>query len=303
VAVFDSDRDSATRAWARSVGIELQTISRDEDAGRGSSSGMIVLPGQPTCRVGVGVGWSVTMPNGRNYRAGCELVAAVSCAVSDGERKRMRALLRERAEGEVAAELDRLSEYEFGSGDRARHLVEDNYYEALVNDIEAAHRQIVLTSPFVGLRMQQLVGPLSSAAARGVEVIVLTKPELEKDEWADRQFWTPLRDSGVRVARRTNHMHEKLVTIDGKIAYHGSLNPGSHKDTTESSLRIESRSLTTALATKYHPDSGLGAAERFETSVDDEGHGVMRSHRRWSSSAAEPENPLPGFFLWIRPST
>lgn len=299
-----ADRDADTREWAKTMGLDLVTIRRDQDAGTGSSHVTVQLPGHPPGRVGVGVGWSVRMPNGRHYRAGCELVAAVEPDLPKEEREAIRRELRARAEGEVVAELESLSSREFRAGDRSTDLTEDDYYAALIDDIDRAKREIVITSPFAGKRMDQLVEPLKRAAARGVEVVVLTKPENDTTtgatgdfaKWQKPRHWEPLRAAGVRVAHRSDKMHEKIAAIDGRVVYLGSQNPTSHKDTTDLTLRIESDVVAAAIATKYHPDTGIAEAERHERTIDDVGGGTMVSGVRWSSSAKRPGEPPPGLF-------
>lgn len=246
------------------------------------------------------------MPNGRHYRAGRELVAAVDPALPPVEREAVRDQLRSRAESEVVAELESLDKRTFAEGDYAADLNEDKYYEELISDIDSAQQQIVITSPFPGKRMNELIEPLAQAAERGVEVVVLTKPENDLAApgpsnkyaaWQTESHWKPLRDRGVRVEHRTDKMHEKVATIDGRVAYIGSQNPTSHKDTTELTLKIKSTLLASAIATKYHPDTGQAVADREEWSIDDvAGGGLMVSGTKWSSSAPNPGDPPTGLF-------
>ena len=49
-----------------------------------------------------------------------------------------------------------------------------------------------------------------------------------------------LRNIGLTVDLRAR-MHEKIAIIDGEVLWHGSLNILSHRDTSESMLRIKSR--------------------------------------------------------------
>lgn len=281
-------------------------IDRDTDGGQGTSSVSVEASDLPTGRVGVGVGWTVQLPNRRHYRAGCTLVAAVDPALPPDEREAVRLQLRSRAEIEVVAELESLDKRTFMEGDYSVDLNEDQYYKELIADINSAQRQIVITSPFPGKRMNELVEPLGQAAERGVEVVVLTKPENDQTApgpsneyagWQTESHWNPLRDRGVRVEHRTDKMHEKIATIDGEVVYIGSQNPTSHKDTTELTLRIKSTSLASAIATKYHPDTGQAIADRDERLIDDvPGGGAMVSGIKWSSSAPAPGDPPAGLF-------
>ncbi len=65
---------------------------------------------------------------------------------------------------------------------------------------------------------------------------VMVRPEYAAKSWG-QQHLDPLRVAGVAVVERTNRVHEKLVVVDRRIAYHGSLNPLSHKFTNESMMR------------------------------------------------------------------
>lgn len=113
--------------------------------------------------------------------------------------------------------------------------------------------------------MLTLIAPLCEAVARGVQVTLLIKPSHAQDvdwRWAQQNLWRPLKDCGVLIHEYRDDMHEKFVVIDGNITYQGSLNPGSHKDTTESSLRIVGQGPAEVILNLYHPDRGASAAAK-----------------------------------------
>ena len=58
----------------------------------------------------------------------------------------------------------------------------------------------------------------------------------EKKDW-HREGVNAIRQRGIELVDR-DKMHEKIIVIDEKILYHGSLNALSFNDTTESMLRI-----------------------------------------------------------------
>ena len=72
---------------------------------------------------------------------------------------------------------------------------------------------------------------------------------IEHDLVGERKVETirELRKVGFIVDLRAK-MHEKIAIIDGEVLWHGSLNILSHRDTSESMLRLESRALCEELA-------------------------------------------------------
>lgn len=62
-------------------------------------------------------------------------------------------------------------------------------------------------------------------------------------------------------------MHEKIVVVDQQVAYHGSLNPLSHKFTTESMMRFACPPIAESLYLLYQPAAGQTFAERVSIEI------------------------------------
>ena len=106
----------------------------------------------------------------------------------------------------------------------------------LLADFASATHRIVIFSAFItDNRLDQTLPHLQAAAARGVSVYVFTKASEDrgKTELAHYQrLEKRLHDAGITVVHKPR-MHEKLVFLDTTIAWTGSLNALSYRDTAE----------------------------------------------------------------------
>jgi hypothetical protein len=124
-------------------------------------------------------------------------------------------------------------------------VAQDRFFDKLYDDLGAARRRVVIYSPFMTQdRVGRLEPHLRAAVDRGAEVWVITKPleERTRDEGVYRELEQGLRNLGVRVVHKRG-MHEKLVLIDGRVLWQGSLNPLSFSATQEIMERRESREI------------------------------------------------------------
>jgi len=80
-----------------------------------------------------------------------------------------------------------------------------------------------------------------------------------------------LRALGVAVDLRAR-MHEKVAILDGRVLWHGSLNILSHRDTSESMLRLESPVACQQLARFLSPPAGRreDQSPAFDTAANPE---------------------------------
>ena len=123
-------------------------------------------------------------------------------------------------------------------------MTQAEVFPRLYADLDRASERIVIYSPFITQsRLAELLPHLSAAADRGVRVYLMTKAvddrgKREADNYrrAERQ----LEQVGVTVVHKPG-MHEKLVFVDGEIAWAGSLNVLSFRNTQEWMARWESR--------------------------------------------------------------
>jgi phosphatidylserine/phosphatidylglycerophosphate/cardiolipin synthase-like enzyme len=141
---------------------------------------------------------------------------------------------------------------------------------------------VLIVAPFLGHRLGQLVPSLVAASGRGVAVTALVRPEDAAKAWAQR-YLGPLRAGGVAVVERTDNMHEKVVVVDRHVAYHGSLNPLSHVDTTESVMRFTCPSIAESLYVLFHPSVGQSFAERVSIEILS-----GRGRQEWRTAWGDP---------------
>lgn len=162
-------------------------------------------------------------------------------------------------------------------------LTEGTFYHRFAQDIRKAQRAILVFSPFLTKRgASTWIELFRNAINRGLLVRIVTCPPgdnggILKDELIE--ILDAIRELGITVDYRAG-MHEKIAIIDDEILWHGSLNILSHRDTTESMLRIKS-SLACAHVAKFVTTPGS---------------------RKEKASHFKQENPqcpgCPGFMVW-----
>ncbi len=154
--------------------------------------------------------------------------------------------------------------------DAAGVFNEAAFYKAFPQDLARAQKSIVLFSPFVTVAgVGRWVDHLRAAVARGVAVRVLCKPPEEFAGASTAEVTSALqrlRSQGIAVDLRAK-MHEKIAIIDGDVLWHGSMNVLSHRNTTESMLRIRAPGVCQELAkliTGLRGDAAAASLERAE---------------------------------------
>lgn len=265
--------------WAKDTGLELvEVVAGPLDA---SKSFRITLESNltPPKRIGVGIGWTVELPSGRHYGVLREVTVAVGWDLSASEVDRIRGVVSDIAEAEVVRELNALSNWVLDAGAVIRHITDKEFYDALLPDLDTAQHTVLILAPFLGGRLAQVIPRLVAARDRGVAVTVLVRPQYAAKASA-QQYLDPLRAAGVEIVERTNRMHEKVVVVDHHVAYHGSLNPLSHKSTTESMMRFACPPIAESLYVLYHPTAGQSFAERVSIEIMT-GRGRRESRTAW----------------------
>jgi predicted nucleic acid-binding Zn-ribbon protein len=118
---------------------------------------------------------------------------------------------------------------------------EKNFFHAFINDLMNAEKEVTILSPFLTTRRAESFGNIfQSLVKRGVRVAVYTRPiSSQSDVMAEeaRRVIEALQQLGVVVIQRSK-MHQKIALIDGCIAWEGSLNILSHRDTGEHMRRL-----------------------------------------------------------------
>lgn len=119
---------------------------------------------------------------------------------------------------------------------------EGTFYPAFKQDIQSSEESILIFSPFLTDRgAGRWIDILRERLRRGVHIRIVTKPPVEQrgamSEDELNEILSSMDKMGVVLDLRAK-VHEKFAIIDNRILWHGSLNILSHKDTSESMLRI-----------------------------------------------------------------
>jgi hypothetical protein len=136
--------------------------------------------------------------------------------------------------------------------DEPAHIIFDstNFLPVYHNDMMNAARDTVIVSPFVTRRRAlQMLPHLEAALAKGVSLVVVTRPTnaySDKDRPALEEILTTLQDAGVRLMFRAN-IHQKYAVIDQKIVWYGSINLLSYGSAQESIMRLENPNIAQEL--------------------------------------------------------
>lgn len=141
---------------------------------------------------------------------------------------------------------------------------ENDFYDAFKWDLKKTEGLLLIQSPFLAIRKINNLRPqLESLIDRGVRVCVFAQ---EPSGWKQhQQFSNPemkpfegamelLTQLGVHVSLRPR-IHEKLVVIDDRILWEGSLNVLSHYDSSERMTRWVDRALVAKTISKFKLDS------------------------------------------------
>ena len=152
---------------------------------------------------------------------------------------------------------------------------EEGFYSAFSRDLDSAARSIVIFSPFMTERgTGRWADVLHHKLREGCKIRVVTRPPKGHGDIGAQSvatLITALRSMGVAVDIRED-MHEKVAVIDDAIVWHGSLNILSHRDTSESMLRIPSADFAAQLgellaATPHHREKAAGPPATAENPV------------------------------------
>jgi len=125
---------------------------------------------------------------------------------------------------------------------KIRHCTEREFWSALRADLRKCEWSVLILSPFLArARALECVREFRRLVKRGVRVCVFTRPGDEQPGGLSAGFQVldrALKNAGVEVLYR-ERMHEKVVVVDRRVLWHGSLNVLSHSTTAESMLRLE----------------------------------------------------------------
>lgn len=118
---------------------------------------------------------------------------------------------------------------------------EKNFYPAFFEDLRRAQEEVIILSPFVSTRRSgQFIELFRILIQKGVRVRLFTRPAKEQTgnfALNAAQVIEQMRAIDVEVTER-KRMHKKVAIIDRSIAWEGSLNILSHRDSDEQMRRL-----------------------------------------------------------------
>jgi hypothetical protein len=119
---------------------------------------------------------------------------------------------------------------------------ERNFWAKFSQDLKICKSRLIIISPFLAVqRGSFFMNYFRAMKSRGVDIRVHTRPKNQQTGEMANQANTvieQLRSIGVSIIERRK-MHQKVAIIDDAIAWEGSLNLLSHRDTTEQMRRLE----------------------------------------------------------------
>lgn len=133
---------------------------------------------------------------------------------------------------------------------RSQLFNERTFYPAFLSDAKNCKYELIIESPFItGKRINKLLPVVRDLRRRGVKIVVNTREPQEHDEPMLREALkgvAALQSLGVAVLFTGGH-HRKLVVIDRRVLYEGSLNVLSQNESCEIMRRVKSRELSQEL--------------------------------------------------------
>lgn len=189
---------------------------------------------------------------GRNYEEICKL---------DDERAQIVQILMraekmaqfEEASFEVTV-MDTTATSDFGppasedpklSARRQTVFTDSNYWDVLKVDLLSAQKTLVVVCPYLTMRRTCVYTEIfEELLARNVVVRVITLPSgVQKEHMADQSalVMKKLLDLGIELIT-VPKIHQKIILVDEKVCWDGSMNWLSHKDTAEHMRRNDNLS-------------------------------------------------------------
>lgn len=132
----------------------------------------------------------------------------------------------------------------------SRLFNERTFYASFLDDARRCKEELIIESPFMtSRRINRLLPVIRDLREHGVKIVVNTREPEEHDEpmlGESHRGVIALQSLGVEVLFTGGH-HRKLVILDRKILYEGSLNVLSQNESCEIMRRIESAELASQL--------------------------------------------------------
>ncbi|MCI0614792.1 AAA domain-containing protein [bacterium] len=144
---------------------------------------------------------------------------------------------------------------------------ERNFWGQFFQDIKTIKGRFILLSPFISLRRSSiLMNNFKAMAGRGIEIRIYTRPKNQQTGQMAEQaeiVIEQLRSIGAKVFERRS-MHQKVAILDNAIAWEGSLNILSHRDTQEHMRRFEGPSAIEEIIRNLELDEDMPVGNQTE---------------------------------------
>jgi hypothetical protein len=153
---------------------------------------------------------------------------------------------------------------------------EKNFWAQFFQDLRTIKERLIVLSPFITVnRSGRLMELFRAIIGRGEEIRVYTRPRNQQTgEMANQAdvVIKQLRSIGVKVIERRN-MHQKVAIVDNAIAWEGSLNILSHRDTGEQMRRFEGPSAIEEIIRNLELDEDMPVGSQTEEVCPGQGCG------------------------------
>jgi hypothetical protein len=148
------------------------------------------------------------------------------------------------------------------------HLyTEKNFWAKFFQDLKTSKARLIILSPFLSVRRSTyFMDYFRAMKSRGVDIRIHTRPTNQQTgEMANQAdiVIEQLRSVGISVITRKS-MHQKVAIIDDAIAWEGSLNILSHRDTEEHMRRFEGLSTVEEIIRNLELDEEMPAGNQTE---------------------------------------
>lgn len=159
------------------------------------------------------------------------------------------------------------------SNSQLKHYRENDFWGRFLDDLQTAKERVIIFSPFIASkRLSALHTALQSLIARGVHISVISKCVCEHAETyrnTAKKLLHSLEDMNISVTKRYK-THEKIIFIDNRILWEGSLNLLSFHKSHEQMVRISGSAPVEELSELLNMQEILGLGGNSETLTNSE---------------------------------
>ncbi len=146
---------------------------------------------------------------------------------------------------------------------------EKNFWMHFDQDLNTVQERLIILSPFLSIRRSdRFMNRFQALLAKGVKIFVYTRPKGQQTGEMVHQAEVVIEHLlaiGAKVIERKD-MHQKVAIMDDRIAWEGSLNILSHRDTGEQMRRLEGQATISDIVKNLELD-GDDAVGNYSTKV------------------------------------